>query len=317
MDISVILPTRNRATQLQGALEHLVAQETRGAFTYEVLIVDNGSTDATRQVVEARQPQFPVPLRYLYEGRAGRPWALNAGMAAAHGSVFAFTDDDILATPIWLAALWRCFQEEKAHGVGGKIVPSWTVPRPAWLTDEAVRQIGELGCLDHGSVRRTSANGSYCRWVGGNLAVRRTAVERVGPYDVRMTRGQDTEYFWRFMQAGLVVCYEPHALVYHQIGADRMTLEYFRQWRHRAGYYQVLLIPWKWSHLFTVMPLWRSKTTVKLIGRWIGSQLTRRPWMERFKAELLLREEFSAWGRRVRLWPRWWWAVLTGRSHLP
>src|SRR3989338_6158547 len=176
LTITVILPTRNRADQLQGALERLAAQETGGQFTYEVLIVDNGSTDATRQVVEAWQPRFPVPLRYLYEERPGRPWALNSGMAAARGAIFAFTDDDILTTPTWLAALWRCFQEEGADGVGGKILPQWTAPRPPWLTDEAVRHIGELGCLDHGDLRRNSAQGSYCRWGGGNLAVRRTAV---------------------------------------------------------------------------------------------------------------------------------------------
>ena len=94
-DFSVILPTRNRAGQLSGALAHLARQETGGAFTYEVVVIDNGSTDDTRATVERVAAGYPVPLVYVYESRAGKPQALNAGMQAATGSLFAFLDDDV------------------------------------------------------------------------------------------------------------------------------------------------------------------------------------------------------------------------------
>ena len=311
--ISVILPTRNRADQLQGALERLAAQQTEGACTYEVLIVDNGSTDATRQVVDAWQPRFPVSLRYLYEGRTGKPWALNSGMAAARGAIFAFTDDDILTTPTWLAALWRCFQEEGADGVGGKILPQWTAPRPVWLTDEAFRRFGGLGCVDHGDLRRSSASGSYCRWVGGSFAVRRQAAARLGPYDPKLLRGEDTEYYERAISQGLAVCYEPSALAFHRIAADRMTLAYFRQVRHKTGYYRAYRMPWMLKDLVTIVPLWWYLDLLDTAAAWLKSGFGREQWMDRFQHELALREKTSLWLHRLQLWPRWWLAVLTGQ----
>jgi glycosyltransferase involved in cell wall biosynthesis len=111
---SVILATRNRAQHLREALERLAGQQTQGAFTYEVLVVDNGSTDHTQQVITEFMKRFPVPLRCLSEGKVGKPYALNTALRDARGEFFAVTDDDILTTPTWLAALWRWFMEEHA-----------------------------------------------------------------------------------------------------------------------------------------------------------------------------------------------------------
>ena len=183
--------------------------------------------------------------------------------------------------------------------------------------------MGQMGCLDHGTKRRSSRDGRYCRWVGGSFAVRREAFKQVGLYDVRLSggggppRSEDTELFWRFMEHGLVVCYEPAAVAYHQIGSERMTPAYFRHLYRRSGSYNAVLVPWKPSHLFTVMPLWRTWVTCKVVTAWVWSVLTWRPWLERFKAELLVREEASLWARRLQLWPRWWLMVLGGRRGTP
>ncbi len=316
VNISVILPTLNRADSLREALERLKAQETGGRFTYEMIVVDNGSTDHTRRVVEALQPAFPVPLRYVYEAQRGRPCAVNAGMAMAGGGLFVFTDDDILTPPGWLAAMWTCFQEEHPDGIAGRVVPLWLASPPEWLGEGEMRKLGQIGCVDHGLERRSSRDGRYCRWVGGNLAISRAAVERIGPYDVCMTRTEDTEYFWRFMDRGLVVCYEPAAVVQHKVGAERMNPEYFRRWRHREGYYLAHLIPWKPFHLVTIMPLWRARVTLNVLAAWIRSVVTRQPWLTRFKAELLVRQEVSVWARRLQLWPQWWGAMFTGRRSM-
>src|SRR5262249_37984640 len=93
-DLTVIVATRDRAAHAAQILHHLASQETGGILGYEVLVVDNGSTDTTRIVVEAAQRNFPAPLHYVYEGRAGKSHALNAGMARATGDILVFTDDD-------------------------------------------------------------------------------------------------------------------------------------------------------------------------------------------------------------------------------
>ena len=317
-DISVIIATRNRAESLRDTLECLKVQVAHGRFTYEVLVVDNGSTDETRRVVEESQASFPVPLRYLYEGRAGKPWALNVGIRAAAGAVLAFTDDDVLPSPKWLSALWSCFEEERADGVAGKILPWWLGPKPAWLPEHVLRSGSAFGCVDHGPVRRRSSEGDEeCRWVGGNMAIRREAAEHVGPYDVRMGRGEDTEYYWRCIERGFTVCYEPAALVYHKMPVQRLTPQYMRQWYHWTGYYQAHQMPWKIHHLLTVAPVWWYRLSLSALAAWLRAVVARHPWWERFRCELALRELASTWAHRIQLWPRWCLTVLTGRSYMP
>ena len=258
------------------------------------------------------QAGFPVPLRYIYEGRPGKPWALNAGLREAKGRIFAFTDDDVLVAPTWLRGLWTCLREEGIDAVTGKILPLWITARPAWVTDNYLK-FGGTGCLDYGDRRLHRTDRSNLRWVGGNLAIRREAVERVGGYDVRMIRAQDTEYYHRCIRNGITVCYEPEAVVYHKLGGDRLTPDYFRRWRHRTGHYHAYLLPWRKHHLLTVVPITWYAETWSSLRSWVAKRLTRRPWEERFRDELRLREASSVWLHRLQLWPRWALTVLTGR----
>ena len=316
-DFTVILATRNRASILGEAIEPVLRQETRGFFTYEILVADNGSTDDTKAVVEKIAAQAAVPVRYIYEDRRGKPYALNAAMKEARGRFFAFVDDDTLAAPDWLACVFKCFKEEQADAVSGKILPKFMDERPAWYTDRAFWQIGGMGCIDHGPARAFSRKQKDCRWVGGNMAFRREAVDKVGGYDPRMVRGQDTEYYQRFVKQGLAVVYEPAAVVYHKIGADRMTLDYFRRWRDRAGYYYAYLVEWRKLHLITVMPVWRYQRLWELFWIWVKKNWDKKEFWERFEAELRFREELGLWAHRLQLWPRWWLTVITKRSYLP
>ena len=316
-DFTVLVATRNRAASLSSLLTRLAEQDTRGRFTYEVLIADNGSTDATRGVVDERVPSYPVPLRYIYEPRAGKPWALNAGMRHARGAILAFTDDDTVPEPSWLHALWTCFDEEEADAVTGRILPEWRAARPAWLTDEAFWTIGSQGCIDHGERRLHTLNGAYCRWVGGNVAIRREAAQRLGDYDSRMVRVQDTEYYLRAVRCGLAVVYEPTAVVYHQIHGERLTASYYRRWQHRTAYYSAYLVPWKKTHLLTIVPVWYYRRILRNAARWLGATCRRQPSWQRFRWELLVRYDVSLWWHRCRLWPRWWWTILTRRPCTP
>lgn len=318
-DLSVVIPTLNRAEGLRRTLETIGQQQTDGRFTFEVIVVDNGSTDGTRQAVEAMQTSFPVPLRWVAEPRRGRPVALNTGFRHAAGEIFVITDDDLEVTPAWLQEFWRCFQEERPDGVAGRVLPRWVDGLPAWLGPEALQDLNRLGLglLDHGERRLSSRTKRYCRWVGGNMAIRRDAVERVGGFDVRMVRGQDREYYERCVERGLVICYEPVALAYHLVGADRLTPAYFRRWRTRQGHYDAYLLPWRKSDLLTILPLWWYRDACLAAGRWCRASWARRPSWERFREELALRHVAGVWWRRAQLWPRWWATVLTGRGWLP
>lgn len=316
--MSVVIPTLNRADSLQETLQALARQETAGRFAYEVVVVDNGSTDATRQHVTDLSRTFPAPLRYVHEPRRGRPMALNAGLRAAAGRIVVITDDDLLPAPQWLAAFWSAFQEPGTDGVAGRVLPIWPNGRPSWMTPEVLQSLSRLGlgCLDHGEERLCSRDRRNCRWVGGNMAIRREAVERIGGFDERMIRGQDREFYERCIERGLTVWYEPAALASHKLTADRLTPAYLRRWRHRQGYYDAYLMPWRVSHLLTIMPLAWYLKVLGTAAHWVGLHAGG-SWWARFHAELVLRQEASAGWHRLRLWPRWWLTVLSGRSFLP
>src|SRR5215831_4700728 len=96
MNISVVLATYNRAASLQVTLDTFLTQVVRFDVEWELLVVDNNSTDSTHDVVErfARAAHFPV--RYIFEKRQGRSYSLNTAIAEAKGEVIDFTDDDVL-----------------------------------------------------------------------------------------------------------------------------------------------------------------------------------------------------------------------------
>jgi len=315
--VTVIIITRNRARHLADVLPRLGDQETHGAFPFDLLVVDNGSTDDTRRVIEEHRRTLSFPLHYAHEPRVGRPYALNTAMAHATAPIFAFTDDDTLPTSTWLHTLWTCLREERADAVAGRVLPHWMAPRPGWLTEEAFQEIGRLGCLDHGPGRLRTSRGQDCRWLLSNLAIRREATRRLGGYDVRLPYFQDTDYYERAVRAGLAVVYEPAAVVYHKIGAERLTPEYFRRRRRQAGVYHALRAPWRPRHLVTVMPFSLYRRIGRSAAGWLWCALRGDPWWRRFHHELALREALGTWRHRLRLWPRWWLALLTGRSFLP
>ena len=105
--ISVIVPTYNRCEMLADALASLFRQETNGEFSYEIVVVDNASTDATKAVVQQAAAEAPAPVRYVHHDVPGDAPPRNRGIAEARGTWIAFFDDDQLAAPDWLLQLLR------------------------------------------------------------------------------------------------------------------------------------------------------------------------------------------------------------------
>ncbi len=123
MNISVILCTFNRCRLLQAALESAVASRMPPGTGWEVLVVDNNSKDQTREVVEDFSRRYPGRFRYLFEGRPGKSYALNTGIAAAKGDVLAFMDDDVTVDPEWLQSLVEPLRGENLPGLAGVSCP--------------------------------------------------------------------------------------------------------------------------------------------------------------------------------------------------
>ena len=317
--ISVVISTRNRADNLRDSLTRLANQRTDGDLSFEVLVADNGSTDHTRRVVDELAVHFPVMLRYLYEPRRGKPVAANSAFRQAAGEVLVVTDDDAVAETNWLSLLWRSFQETGAQAIGGRVLPLWVDGRPEWLTDQLMRDLGALGLLDFGIERIVVSQRTdrHYWWVGSNIAVRREVLDRLGGFDERRIRGQDVELFTRYRDAGVKIVYEPSAVVYHKIDAQRLTPEHFRRWYWRTGYYRAHEIAWRPHHLLTLIPLYCYRELWRCTSKWWRTGSSPDTFWVRLGHECRARAWWSILIHRIRLWPRWCLTVLMGRSYMP
>jgi glycosyltransferase involved in cell wall biosynthesis len=247
MDATILICTYNRASLLAPTLESLAVLRCAPDLRWEVLVVDNNSTDETRAVVEERQPGFPVPLKYLFEGRQGKSIALNTGLQQSAGEVIAFTDDDVRVPPGWLEAAVRPLLKQSTLGyTGGPVQPMWEREPPAWLHPTG-NLGGTIAVKDHGPAsfifeeqRKTP--------LGVNMAVRRDLMEQIGGFRPDLGRhgksllGQEqAEFFYRSRAAGARGLYVPEMVLEHFVPASRLTHNYFRRWWYWKGISQARL----------------------------------------------------------------------------
>jgi glycosyltransferase involved in cell wall biosynthesis len=232
-EISVVISTYNRAGRLGRALDALLAQT--GGVAYEVLVVDNNSTDETKEVTTSRLNRSGR-LKYIFEPRQGLPYARNTGIVASTASLVAFTDDDVEVGTDWVATIKRTFDEHPdVDMIGGRVRPIWPETVPDWITR---RQLGPLALGERGDtpIRVSAANAAPCL-VGANFAFRRSVFERVGLFDTSYIKSQDREIQLRLWRAGGVGLYVPDLVINVDVPLDRLTKQYFRYWYTTYGVY--------------------------------------------------------------------------------
>jgi glycosyltransferase involved in cell wall biosynthesis len=242
VDATVLLCTYNRAGLLGQALDSLARMRASGAYRWEVLVVDNNSTDATRRVVENRQSVFPVPLRYLVEPRQGKSYALNTGIDASRASVIVFGDDDQRFADGWVDEACRPLLEPRGLDyTGGPVWPLWEAPPPTWLDLNLGELRAPVGVFDYGTEPFVFEERGRLAG-GGNMAVSRSLFDRIGGFSVSLGRtgqsllGQEqADFFHRSRAAGARGLYVPSMQVYHHVPRERMTRSYFRRWWYWRG----------------------------------------------------------------------------------
>ncbi len=230
--LSVVVPTFNRADVLGETLESLLAQE--GDVSYEVVVVDNNSSDDTESIVRAFETRSGGRIQYVFEGEQGSSAARNAGTRAAKGKVVAFVDDDVIAGPGWLQAMAETFETcPKVWCVGGKVVLRLPDVLPGWFDPSSGIAATYLSRLDYGdaTIRITFPRGL----ITANLAVRRDVLARLGGFKTSLGRfgdgllcGEDTEFCHRIQRAGGGVYYCGRAAVIHLVPEWRLTKRFLR-----------------------------------------------------------------------------------------
>ncbi|MGD1108523.1 MAG: glycosyltransferase [Terracidiphilus sp.] len=247
MNITVLVCTYNRCLILPKTLDSLVAQRLPAGVEWEVVIVDNNSSDQTRIVVGDYMRSYPGRFRYLFEARQGLSRARNTGIKAARGEVIAFVDDDVIVEPTWLQNLTASLFSGNWAGAGGRIVPPNGFEPPEWLPIGGPLDLGgALALFDLGDQPSELSRAPY----GTNMAFRKGAFDKYGMFRVELGRcgsnlisGEDTEFANRLMSAAEHLRYEPGAVVHHPIPEERLKKKYFRKWWFAFGRTRILERP--------------------------------------------------------------------------
>lgn len=227
--ISAIICTLNRAGYLEKAIQSLVDQ-TLPKEQYEIIVVDNGSTDNTKTIVEGFKQL--KNLRYIYEPVTGLSQARNTGWQSAQGEYVAFIDDDAIAGSEWLQRIVEVFDtvHPQPASIGGKVIPIWEIERPTWLT-KGLEKL--LTILDWADKPRFLDEG-YQFLVGTNVAYQRGILQRFGGFNTNLGRkgtnllGNEESLLKRRLQEHNMRVYcHPEICVQHHIQAERLVKPWF------------------------------------------------------------------------------------------
>jgi len=234
--ISAIICTHNRDNYLGAAIDSLLAQEFASGF--EVVVVDNKSSDRTREVVEQRLSD--PRLKYVFEPTLGLSVARNTGAKESSGEILAYLDDDAVATRHWLQVLLLAYENNSNLAIaGGKVTLLWPegIQPPKWLSPGLA---GNLGAYDLGdAIVYIDQLGLTPR--GLNYSIRRSFLNEIGGFDLHLGRvgknllsNEELQMTELALQRNWQVAYLPDALVAHNVAPERLN----RSWFLNRGWWQ-------------------------------------------------------------------------------
>ena len=238
--ISIIICTYNRARYVYNVLKSL-AENDFPRDGYEILLVNNNSTDTTAEECERFRKDYPgVCFRYLLETQQGLSYARNCGIRNAAGDLIIYVDDDAKACRDFLRTYAEFFSRmPEAEGAGGPVVPEYEdCEEPVWMSRYTQQLV--TGSLNLGEKECIFQRGKYP--IGCNSAFRKAVFDRVGLFDVNLGRkgnnligSEEKDLFDKMSSQGMKFYYLPGAVLYHQICARKLTDAYFNELTYGIG----------------------------------------------------------------------------------
>ena len=294
MNITVILCTYNRCEGLAKALDSVAAQKLPDSIVWEVLVVDNNSSDETRQIVEGFCARYPGRFRYLFEPQAGKSYALNSGIREARGDILAFMDNDVTVEESWLRNLTAILLDREWVGAGGRILPDRNFSSPRWLPFSGSKgryALAPLGLFDLGDQAGQLTESPF----GSNMAFRKEVFEKYGSFRTDLgprpgseIRSEDTEFGNRLLAGGERMRYEPTAVVYHPVPENRIQKKYYLAWWFDKGRSNIRQFGFRKDAISILgVPLYMVRSFAVWVLRWIVTVEPRR----RFDRKL------TVWGK--------------------
>ena len=278
-EVSIVIPTYNRSGLLRDAVNSVLHQECE--CTFEIIVVDNNSTDDTKAVVQSLIREKPGRLNYLVETKQGNAHARNCGVKAAKADIIAFVDDDVTVENNWLQSLTNVLKSDlELTFVGGAVLPQWSEAPPSWVTLE---HWAPLALLDYGPNKFRISASNPRGLLTANIAFRRNVFEEVGMFSPdlqRVANGigsmEDHEFLLRVCRSGREGMYLPIMVAWAPVHIGRLTKEYHRRWHTGHGhFYAVMRDPeWERSKFYLMgVPSHLYKETVTKALTWLSKIL--------------------------------------------
>jgi glycosyltransferase involved in cell wall biosynthesis len=245
IELSVIICTRNRARKLATLIQCLGSQRDIEKLNWEIIIVDNNSTDNTKEVAYAFSEGSNLRINYIFEPRTGLSYARNIGILVSKGSYILFIDDDVLIPKEFVSNVLFGVQEfPEFHIFGFRVLADWheTTKKPLWINFKKPFNLVQsfLPTHDLGKEPLQYPNRYSRNPIGAAFLIKKEIIENLGPFREDLGAGQsglceDTEFFWYAILKGYKILYWPYAAIYHPVLPDRPTLNYLHKWYFNLG----------------------------------------------------------------------------------
>lgn len=236
MNISVIICSWNNAKLLHRTLSRLGKVTIPPHILWELILVDNNSTDSTAQV--AKEFESKLPLKYFFEARQGLALARNLGIEKSSGELIIFTDDDVLIPPHWIEIYWRAYLKNPERVYGGAVESEFEGEAPPTILDRYVPW--SVKGLNHGSTDRLLKENE--QFLAANWSVARSNLKKVGGFneklglkgDAAISVGEESELQRKLRRAGHPLFYLAEARIQHFVPVYKCSLTHLVK-RAEAG----------------------------------------------------------------------------------
>ena len=234
--VSIIICTRNRSAGLAALLAAVAAQRGLSRGNWEVVIVDDGSTDGTKLVVDQFSESTAVKTLYILTPPRGLAAARNTGALRASGALLCFTDDDCIPEDSWLDSTVQLFEAHRCDAIGGRsLASSANGVIPGWVASNLDLLWGAIGHYDLGA-EWIKYSDELEPFIGANMSLSAECFQSLGPFRTDLGHGtgrlgEDTEYFNRLHEANRSIWYNGRSHVVHVNAAKRFTFGYMVRWQ--------------------------------------------------------------------------------------
>lgn len=236
-NLTIALCTHNHIDKLKKTLADLRLIEPPSA-AWELLVIDNGSTDGTSEYLNAHEWPAGWQVRIVREEKLGIANARNRSVEEAAGEFIIFIDDDETPDSLWLRSFEAVIEEHNPDAFGGKISVRIEGVKPPWLQDELLGFLGELNISEKPRQLTDTSTPLYT----GNFGFRKRVCDMIGRFDARLGRigsrnegGEDVEFYNRLALKGFNIRWAPEAVIYHRISAEKLNRRYFLDLHFREG----------------------------------------------------------------------------------